>query len=247
MTCGSRSRTASTATTWGRFVPGDLLAELVVGSLDDALDAATAGLTPRCASRSARAGQRAWLGTVAMATAPTSRLGDRSGRALRARMVALGALPFAFDLPFTLRPRPASLSCGGPRRPHRPCWRSRPWSAPTAADPDALAAFGPIELLRDELRGRLRRPSRQHAGRGGGASRSTAGRCASTRAGRPVGAPGRGPGPGWWAAPTSTRPGWRCGACWRSAARRARSCGTGPAASSGRSLRPVRARPSGRS
>jgi hypothetical protein len=137
---------------WGRFVPGELLAELVVGSLDDGLDAATGWPDAEVRVEERSGGQRAWLGTVADGNGSDN--GEGSGPAVRyaARMVALGALPFAFDLPFTLLAEARFALV----------WRSSKAAPPVLAvtavvraeapDPDALAAFAPIELLRDELR-----------------------------------------------------------------------------------------------
>jgi hypothetical protein len=137
---------------WGRFVPGDLLAELVVGSLDDGLDAVTGWPDAEVRVEERSGGQRAWLGTVA-----DGNDGDGAGAtgpAVRyaARMVALGALPFAFDLPFMLLAEARFALVWRTSKAAPPVLAVTSIVRAEARDPDALAAFGPIELLRDELR-----------------------------------------------------------------------------------------------
>jgi hypothetical protein len=69
-----------------------------------------------------------------------------------ARLVAVGALPFAFDLPFTLSAEARFSIMASGAAPVLACTTL---VRVQAADPDALEAFGVLEVLRDDLRAGL--------------------------------------------------------------------------------------------
>jgi hypothetical protein len=125
---------------WARFVPGELLAESVAGALDDALDAVTATVG----------------GEIRVEERPTARwCGGAPGvpnvRAV-AQLVGVGALPLDFDLPFTLTAQTHLALASRPTSVAPPMLVGATEIALHAADPDMLASFGALDLLREELR-----------------------------------------------------------------------------------------------
>jgi hypothetical protein len=148
---------------WARCAPGDLLAESVADALDDALFAATAW--PDAEVRIERRPVVRWEGRGGSDGNPVPESAGSPGSAgsagsgpdgpsvsATARLVAVGALPFAFDLPFTLTASTRFTVATPAGRAVPPVLAATTVVGVEAADAGALAAFDPLELLGDELR-----------------------------------------------------------------------------------------------